>query len=223
MRTRLAWVLIAVAAAWTPAALAHHSFAAEYDANKPVTLKGTVSKVEWTNPHARFYVDVKDDKGAVTTWNLELASPNVLRRNGWTRTSLNVGEDGQRPRGETGRRAPRLRRFVRRRRPAARELTRGHDETHRSGCAPVRVRPWRPRHRLGSADPARSDVAGWRRQPEPGASRPHGSGEAPAERFPQMAGAVRLERRHQLGQQLAFEQIAMRGDEQKAPSLLPLP
>ena len=72
---------------------AHHSFAAEYDANKPVTLKGTVSKVEWTNPHARFYVDVKDDKGAVTTWNLELASPNVLRRNGWTRTSLNVGDE----------------------------------------------------------------------------------------------------------------------------------
>ena len=72
--------------------VAHHSFAAEYDANKPVTLKGAVSKVEWTNPHARFYVDVKDDKGVVTTWNLELASPNVLTRNGWTRKSLNVGD-----------------------------------------------------------------------------------------------------------------------------------
>jgi len=94
MRARLAWMLIAAAAAvWAPAARAHHSFAAEYDANKPVTLKGTVSKVEWTNPHARFYVDVKDDRGAVTTWNLELASPNVLRRNGWTRTSLNVGDE----------------------------------------------------------------------------------------------------------------------------------
>ena len=52
---------------------AHHSFAAQYDADKPVTLVGTVTKVEWTNPHARFYVDVKDDKGVVTNWNLELA------------------------------------------------------------------------------------------------------------------------------------------------------
>ena len=72
--------------------LAHHSFAAEYDDKKPVTLKGTVSKVEWTNPHARFYVDVKDESGKVTTWNLELASPNVLIRNGWSRKSLQVGD-----------------------------------------------------------------------------------------------------------------------------------
>jgi DNA/RNA endonuclease YhcR with UshA esterase domain len=72
---------------------AHHSFAAEYDANKPVTLKGTVTKVEWTNPHARFYIDVKDTKGTLTNWNLELSSPNVLVRNGWTRKSLNVGDE----------------------------------------------------------------------------------------------------------------------------------
>ncbi len=72
--------------------LAHHSFAAEYDEKKPVTLKGVVTKVEWSNPHARFYVDVKDDKGNVTNWNLELASPNVLVRNGWKRNSLQVGD-----------------------------------------------------------------------------------------------------------------------------------
>lgn len=73
--------------------LAHHSFAAEYDANKPVTLKGTVTKIEWTNPHSRFYINVRDDKGALTNWNLELASPNALVRRGWTRKSLNVGDE----------------------------------------------------------------------------------------------------------------------------------
>jgi len=72
--------------------LAHHSFGAEYDAKQPVTLKGTVTKFEWTNPHARFYIDVKDDSGNVTNWNLELASPNVLNRQGWTRHSLNIGD-----------------------------------------------------------------------------------------------------------------------------------
>ena len=71
----------------------HHSFAAEYDATKPVTLKGTVTRVEWTNPHARFYIDVKDDGGAVNNWNLELASPNVLTRNGWTRNTLKFGDE----------------------------------------------------------------------------------------------------------------------------------
>jgi hypothetical protein len=73
--------------------LAHHAFAAEYDAQKPVTLKGAVTRVEWTNPHARFYVDVKDENGGVTNWNFELASPNVLVRNGWTRHSLKIGDE----------------------------------------------------------------------------------------------------------------------------------
>src|SRR6202790_2707507 len=72
--------------------LAHHSFSAEYDADKPVTLKGTVTKLEWTNPHARFYVDVKDASGKVTNWNFELASPNVLKRNGWTKNTLKEGD-----------------------------------------------------------------------------------------------------------------------------------
>ncbi len=81
-------------AAWigTAAAAAHHSFAAQYDANKPLTLKGVVTKMEWMNPHSRFYVDVKDDAGNVVNWNVELASPNVLLRQGWTRDSLKTGD-----------------------------------------------------------------------------------------------------------------------------------
>ena len=72
---------------------AHHSFAAQYDADKPVTLKGTVTKVEWTNPHARFYIDVKEADGKVVNWNLELASPNYLKRAGWSSASLKEGDE----------------------------------------------------------------------------------------------------------------------------------
>jgi hypothetical protein len=72
--------------------LAHHSFAAEYDSTKPVTLKGAVTKMEWQNPHARFYVDVADEAGKVTNWELELGSPNGLMRRGWTRNSLKPGD-----------------------------------------------------------------------------------------------------------------------------------
>jgi uncharacterized protein DUF6152 len=85
-------VATAVAVAWTTPALAHHSFAAQYDAQKHVELKGVVTKIEWTNPHARFYIDEKNDKGDVTSWNFEMASPNVLVRNGWKRTSLKIGD-----------------------------------------------------------------------------------------------------------------------------------
>ena len=72
--------------------LAHHSFATQYDINKPVEMRGTVTKVEWTNPHAHFYIDVKDEKGAVSNWNVEMASPNVLARNGWKPTTLKLGD-----------------------------------------------------------------------------------------------------------------------------------
>ena len=71
---------------------AHHSFDAEYDRNKPISLVGVVSKVEWMNPHARFYVDVKEADGSVTNWNLELGSPASLIRRGWTRHSVKVGD-----------------------------------------------------------------------------------------------------------------------------------
>jgi hypothetical protein len=73
-------------------ALAHHSWQAEYDPKKVVTLKGVVSKIEWTNPHVRIYVDVKDDKGGVVNWDLELQSVNTLTRAGWDRNVLKVGD-----------------------------------------------------------------------------------------------------------------------------------
>ena len=72
---------------------AHHSFAAEFDANKRVTLKGTVTKVDWRNPHIYLYLTVKDDRGAVTEWACEGGPPNVLLRQGWTRTTVKEGDE----------------------------------------------------------------------------------------------------------------------------------
>jgi hypothetical protein len=93
MRVGLALFAVAAGVALSSIpALAHHSFAAEYDRSKPVTLSGVVTKVEWMNPHARFYIDVKDDKGAVTNWQFELGSPNILIMQGWNRNSLKVGD-----------------------------------------------------------------------------------------------------------------------------------
>ena len=71
--------------------LAHHSFAAEFDAQSPIELTGTVTKVEWMNPHTYFYIDVENENGDVESWALEMGSPNGLMRRGWTRNSLQVG------------------------------------------------------------------------------------------------------------------------------------
>ena len=92
MKTRS---LILLALAWHLAAapaFAHHSFAAEFDARQPITLTGTVTKVEWTNPHVWFYIDVKDASGKVTNWGMEMGGPNGLLRAGWTRNSMKAGD-----------------------------------------------------------------------------------------------------------------------------------
>lgn len=94
MRRKAFWASIvgfALGAATLPAQ-AHHSFPAQYDIDKPITLTGTVTKVEWTNPHIFIYADVKDDKGNVAAWAFEMGGPNALLRQGWKRDSLKPGD-----------------------------------------------------------------------------------------------------------------------------------
>jgi Family of unknown function (DUF6152) len=94
MRTKLiglivvAGIFLAAAPAW-----AHHAFAAEFDAAKPVKFRGTVTKMEWINPHAWIHIDVKGDDGKVTPWMIEAAAPNALLRRGWTKQSLLAGTE----------------------------------------------------------------------------------------------------------------------------------
>jgi len=72
---------------------AHHSFGAEYDATKPITISGVITRIEWTNQHSFIYLDVKDDKGTVANWKMEGYPPNVLYRNGWTKDrTMKVGD-----------------------------------------------------------------------------------------------------------------------------------
>jgi hypothetical protein len=86
------FILAIVLSAGARPILAHHAFAAEYDAKRQVLLTGNVTKIEWANPHAHFFLDVRDGSGKVSSWDLELTSPNTLQRGGWTRKSLKVGD-----------------------------------------------------------------------------------------------------------------------------------
>jgi len=92
MTGRLAIVLCLVLFAPSEMALAHHSFTAEFDENKVVKLTGTVTKLEWTNPHIWFFMDVKNPDGTMTNWGFEMGSPNGLLRAGWKRDTMKVGD-----------------------------------------------------------------------------------------------------------------------------------
>jgi hypothetical protein len=93
MKTRTFALMISALAAITVPAVAHHSFAAEYDNKKQVTIKGIVTKVDWMNPHVYFYMDVQDEKGGITNWALEMGPPGLLQRTGWTRNTMKVGDE----------------------------------------------------------------------------------------------------------------------------------
>ena len=104
---KFVFVACAIACLSTPV-VAHHSFAAEFDITKPVTLTGKVTKIEWTNPHAYLFIDVQDaQSGAVTNWEIEMGSPNGLTRLGWTRTLVKAG-DMVTVEGSMGRNKPNL-------------------------------------------------------------------------------------------------------------------
>jgi Family of unknown function (DUF6152) len=96
MRSKLAIVVSVTSLAmlgWASSASAHHAFAAEFDANKPVNFKGTITKVEWVNPHSWFHVDVKQPDGTVVNWAVEAGTPNVLFRRGFTKDSVKPGAE----------------------------------------------------------------------------------------------------------------------------------
>ncbi|MDC0598964.1 DUF6152 family protein [Gammaproteobacteria bacterium] len=94
MRTKLIALATFIFSAFTSAqVLAHHSFAAEFDSNSPINIQGVVVKVEWTNPHTYFYVEVETEDGDYEEWAMEMGSPNGLMRRGWTRDTLEIGTE----------------------------------------------------------------------------------------------------------------------------------
>lgn len=93
MKFKLAFATVFVSAAFASAAAdAHHSFAAEFNADAPLEITGVVTKVDWANPHTYFYVDAENDKGEIENWAIEMGSPNGLMRRGWHRNSLKIGD-----------------------------------------------------------------------------------------------------------------------------------
>ena len=94
MRNKSLWVGVVLCSVMATALplLGHHSFAAQFDRQKQKTLNGPVTKVDWINPHARFFLDVKDESGKTVNWEVEIGAPAILMRSGWTRNSLEIGQ-----------------------------------------------------------------------------------------------------------------------------------
>lgn len=90
-KLQLGSIVLSLAAMCT-SAFGHHSFAAEYDDKKPLKLTGAITKVDWSNPHVYFYIDVEDEKGSVTSWAMEMGAPGALRGRGWDKNTLKIGE-----------------------------------------------------------------------------------------------------------------------------------
>ena len=142
MRTRLMAMTLGLLVGTAPFLLAHHSFSAEYDGNQPVKVSGVVTRVDWTNPHIWFFVDVKDEQGKVTNWGFSGAPPGVLQRRGISRNALKDRRRGRRRGLSRARRVEqRLRRQgdVRRRAKRFHRLERGQGSAiGRASCRRLR-------------------------------------------------------------------------------------
>ena len=92
MRSRLLFLGFGLLVAAAPV-VAHHSFAAEFDAKQPITIKGKVTRVAWTNPHVWIYLNVQDESGKLTNWGFEMGAPHLVQNRGWTRTTVKIGDE----------------------------------------------------------------------------------------------------------------------------------